>query len=100
MYYELLVWLLKKLCDIVFGNYEKRVIFGLSGFDVNDGIIKFVWVYIGCLYIISFINVYYGLIFGLLLMFLISLNMCKCYGLLFNGFYYIFFFDKYRGMFE
>lgn len=100
MYYELLVCLVKKFCEFVFGDFEKRVIFGLIGSDVNDGIIKFVRVYIGCFYIISFINVYYGLIFGLLFMLVISLNMCKYYGLLLNGFYYILFLDKYCGMYE
>jgi 4-aminobutyrate aminotransferase len=33
------------LCDIAPGDYEKRVTFGLSGSDANDGIIKFARAY-------------------------------------------------------
>ena len=45
MYHEPLVKLSKKLCDIAPGDYEKRVTFGLSGSDANDGIIKFARAY-------------------------------------------------------
>ena len=41
MYHEPAVKLSKKLCEIAPGDYEKRVTFGLSGSDANDGIIKF-----------------------------------------------------------
>ncbi|MDU3082910.1 MAG: aspartate aminotransferase family protein, partial [Staphylococcus epidermidis] len=100
MYHEPLVRLSKKLCDIAPGNYEKRVTFGLSGSDANDGIIKFARAYTGRPYIISFTNAYHGSTFGSLSMSSISLNMRKHYGPLLNGFYHIPFPDKYRGMFE
>ncbi|BFL77573.1 aspartate aminotransferase family protein [Staphylococcus hominis subsp. novobiosepticus] len=100
MYHEPLVKLAKKLCDIAPGNYEKRVTFGLSGSDANDGIIKFARAYTGRPYIISFTNAYHGSTFGSLSMSTISLNMRKHYGPLLNGFYHIPFPDKYRGMFE
>ena len=100
MYHEPLVKLSKKLCDIAPGDYEKRVTFGLSGSDANDGIIKFARAYTGRPYIISFTNAYHGSTFGALSMSAISLNMRKHYGPLLNGFYHIPFPDKYRGIFE
>ena len=86
MYHEPLVKLSKKLCDIAPGDYEKRVTFGLSGSDANDGIIKFARAYTGRPYIISFTNAYHGSTFGALSMSAISLNMRKHYGPLLNGF--------------
>ena len=50
----------KKLCEIAPGDYEKRVTFGLSGSDANDGIIKFARAYTGRPYIISFTNAYHA----------------------------------------
>lgn len=100
MYHEPLVKLAKKLCDIAPGDFEKRVTFGLSGSDANDGIVKFARGYTGRPYIISFTNAYHGSTYGALSMSSISLNMRKSYGPLLNGFYHIPFPDKYRGMFE
>ncbi|WP_415425224.1 aspartate aminotransferase family protein [Staphylococcus borealis] len=100
MYHEPAVKLSKKLCDIAPGDYEKRVTFGLSGSDANDGIIKFARAYTGRPYIISFTNAYHGSTFGSLSMSAISLNMRKHYGPLLNGFYHIPVPDKYRGMYE
>ncbi len=100
MYHEPAVKLSKKLCEIAPGDYEKRVTFGLSGSDANDGIIKFARAYTGRPYIISFTNAYHGSTFGSLSMSAISLNMRKHYGPLLNGFYHIPFPDKYRGMYE
>lgn len=79
MYHEPLVRLSKKLCDIAPGDDEKRVAFGLSGSDANDGIIKFARAYTGRPYIISFTNAYHGSTFGALSMSAISLNMRKHY---------------------
>ena len=100
MYHEPLIRLSKKICDISPGDYEKRVTYGLSGSDANDGIIKFARAYTGRPYIISFTNAYHGSTFGSLSMSAISLNMRKKYGPLLNGFYHIPFPDNYRGLFE
>lgn len=100
MYHEPLIRLSKKLCDISPCDYEKRVTYGLSGSDANDGIIKFARAYTGRPYIISFTNAYHGSTFGSLSMSAISLNMRKKYGPLLNGFYHIPFPDNYRGLFE
>ncbi|CAC8910548.1 4-aminobutyrate aminotransferase [Staphylococcus aureus] len=61
MYHEPLVRLAKKLCEIAPGDFEKRVTFGLTGSDANDGIIKFARAYTGRPYIISFTNAYHGM---------------------------------------
>lgn len=99
MYHEPLVKLAKKLCEISPGQYEKRVLFGLSGSDANDGIIKLARAYTGRPYIISFVNAYHGSTYGSLSMSAISLNMRKYYGPMLPGFYHIPFPDNYRGMF-
>lgn len=99
MYHEPLVKLAKKLCEISPGQYEKRVLFGLSGSDANDGIIKLARAYTGRPYIISFVNAYHGSTYGSLSMSAISLNMRKHYGPMLPGFYHIPFPDNYRGMF-
>ena len=54
MYHEPLVRLSKKICEIAPGDFEKRVTFGLTGSDANDGIIKFARAYTGRPYMISF----------------------------------------------
>ncbi|HAR4145769.1 TPA: aminotransferase class III-fold pyridoxal phosphate-dependent enzyme [Staphylococcus aureus] len=61
MYHEPLVRLAKKLCELAPGDFEKRVTFGLTGSDANDGIIKFARAYTGRPYIISFTNAYHGM---------------------------------------
>jgi len=99
MYHEPLVKLAKKLCEIAPGDYEKRVLFGLSGSDANDGIVKLARAYTGRPYIISFVNAYHGSTYGSLSMSAISLNMRKKYGPMLPGFYHIPFPDSYRGMF-
>ncbi|SCS38410.1 aspartate aminotransferase family protein [Staphylococcus caeli] len=99
MYHEPLVKLAKKLCEISPGSYDKRVLFGLSGSDANDGIVKLARAYTGRPYIISFVNAYHGSTYGSLSMSAISLNMRKHYGPMLPGFYHIPFPDNYRGMF-
>ncbi|PTL17991.1 aspartate aminotransferase family protein [Staphylococcus gallinarum] len=99
MYHEPLVKLAKKLCAISPGDYDKRVLFGLSGSDANDGVIKLAKAYTGRSYVISFVNAYHGSTYGSLSMSAISLNMRKKYGPMLPGFYHIPYPDKYRGMY-
>lgn len=100
MYHEPLVKLAKKLCEISPGDYDKRVLFGLSGSDANDGIVKLSRGFTRRPYIISFTNAYHGSTYGSLSMSAISLNMRKKYAPLVPGFYHIPFPDKYRGMYH
>lgn len=55
----------EKLREIVLFEGVK-VVFGLSGSDVNDGVIKFVRVYIGRCLIIGYFRSYYGFIYGVM----------------------------------
>lgn len=80
MYNESLVKLSHKLSDITPGDFKKRVVFGLSGSDANDGMIKFVRAYTNRPKIISFVGAYHGSTFGALSLSAISLNMRRKVG--------------------
>ncbi|MDU2930341.1 aminotransferase class III-fold pyridoxal phosphate-dependent enzyme, partial [Negativicoccus succinicivorans] len=99
MYHEPLMHLAKKMCEITPGDFEKRVIFGLTGSDANDALIKFARGYTGRPYIISFVNAYHGSTYGSISMSAISQNMRRKIGPLLPGFYHIPFPDSYRGMY-
>ena len=99
MYHEPLVHLAKKMCEITPGDFKKRVIFGLTGSDANDALIKFAREYTGRPYIISFVNAYHGSTYGSISMSAISQNMRRKIGPLLPGFYHIPFPDSYRGMY-
>jgi 4-aminobutyrate aminotransferase len=59
MYHEPLVKLANRLCEITPGNFKKRVAFGLSGSDANDGMIKLARAYTGRKKVISFLQSYH-----------------------------------------
>jgi len=79
-YSEPLVTLGEKLCSITPGKFEKRVVYGLSGSDANDGMIKMVRAYTGRSKIISFVGSYHGSTLGSLSLSAISLNMRRKIG--------------------
>ncbi|BAP86753.1 4-aminobutyrate aminotransferase [Paucilactobacillus hokkaidonensis JCM 18461] len=56
--------LVERLAKIAPGNSPKKVSFGNSGSDANDGIIKFARAATGRSYIVSFNNSYHGTTFG------------------------------------
>lgn len=58
--------LTQKLAKIAPGNDDKKVSFGTSGSDANDGIIKFARAATGRSYIVSFDNAYHGTTYGAL----------------------------------
>lgn len=99
MYHEPLVKLSKKLTEITPGTFAKKVIFGLSGSDANDALIKFARAYTGRQNIISFINAYHGSTYGSLSMTPIAPNMRRKIGPLLPGMYQFPFGDVYRGMY-
>ncbi|MDT4012105.1 aspartate aminotransferase family protein [Staphylococcus simulans] len=99
MYHEPLANLSEKLCELSPGKFNKKVLFGLTGSDACDGIIKFSRAYTGRPYIISFTNAYHGSTFGSISLSAISLNMRKKIGPLLPGVYHIPFPDNYRGMY-
>ncbi len=95
-YSEPLVKLGEKLCQITPGNFEKKVVYGLSGSDANDGMIKMARAYTGRSKIISFIGSYHGSTFGSLSLSAISLNMRRKIGPLLPDISHIKYPDCYR----
>ena len=96
MYNKPLVELAKELIKITPGDFKKRVIFGLTGSDANDGMIKFARAYTGRSKIISFIKAYHGSTYGSLSLTTVSSNMRKKIGPLLPDVYHIPYPDCYR----
>lgn len=88
-YQESLVELAKELTEITPGNFKKKVIFGLTGSDSNDGMIKLARAYTGRSKIISFVGAYHGSTYGSLSISAISLNMRRKIGPLVPDVHYI-----------
>ncbi|GAI17024.1 unnamed protein product, partial [marine sediment metagenome] len=96
MYHKPLVDLAQKLIEITPGNFPKKVAFGLSGSDANDGAIKLARAYTGRLKIISFIRSYHGSTYGAITLSGISLDMSRKIGPLLPEIYHMPFPDTYR----
>lgn len=96
VYHEPLVELAKELIEITPGNFEKRIIFGLTGSDSNDGMIKFVRAYTGRSKIISFIGSYHGSTYGAISLSALNLNMRRKIGPLVPDIHHIHYPDCYR----
>ena len=67
--------LARKLVESTPGDFEKRVIFGNSGSDSNDAMMKFSRAYTGRQTIVSFIGAYHGSTYGSMTLSAVSLNM-------------------------
>lgn len=80
VYSEPLVELGEKLAELTPGSFEKRVTYGLTGSDANDGAIKLARAYTGRSKIVSFIGAYHGSTYGALSLTAISLNMRRKIG--------------------
>lgn len=70
----------EKLIEITPGSFDKRVAFGLTGSDSNDGAIKFARGFTGRNKIIAFKGAYHGATYGALSLTHISLNMRRKIG--------------------
>lgn len=79
-YSEPLVKLGEELCKITPGDFDKKVFYGLTGSDANDGMIKLVRAYTGRKKVISFIGSYHGATYGALSLTTLSLNMRRKIG--------------------
>lgn len=99
-YSEPLVLLGEELCKITPGDHEKRVLYGLTGSDANDGMIKLARAYTGKTKIISFIGSYHGSTYGALSLSAISLNMRRKVGPLLPEIEHIRYPDCYRCAFK
>ncbi|KIX90316.1 4-aminobutyrate aminotransferase [Staphylococcus microti] len=100
MHHEPLTKLAEKLCKLSPGNFEKQVLFGLTGSDACDGMIKFARGYTGRPYVISFTNAYHGSTYGAISASSIALNMRRKIGPLLPGFFHIPYPDAYRGLYN
>ncbi|UXR74927.1 aspartate aminotransferase family protein [Staphylococcus sp. IVB6238] len=99
MHHEPLSKLAERLCQLSPGSFEKQVLFGLTGSDAVDGMIKFARGFTGRPYVISFTNAYHGSTYGSITASTISLNMRRKIGPLLPGFFNIPYPDAYRGMY-
>ena len=95
-YYEQAVTLAEKLVRLTPGGFPKKVSFGLSGGDSNDGAMKLARAATGRPKIVSFLGSYHGTTFGALTLSAISLNMRRRLGPLVPEVYHVPYADCYR----
>lgn len=88
--------LAEKLASIAPGDSEKEVVFGNSGSDANDAIIKFARAYTGRSYIVSYMNAYHGSTYGSIAVSGVSLNMTRKIGPLMPDVVHVPYPDSYR----
>jgi len=96
MYNEPMIKLAEELIRITPGDFNKKVMFGLSGSDSNDAMIKLARAYTGRTKIISFEGAYHGCTYGAISISAISLNMRRKIGPLVPDVFHISYPDCYR----
>ncbi|MGE5627219.1 MAG: aspartate aminotransferase family protein [Solirubrobacterales bacterium] len=96
MYNEPMIELAEKLVKITPGKFRKKVMFGLSGSDSNDGMMKIARAYTGRKKLISFVGSYHGSTYGSISLSALSLNMRRKIGPLVPDIYHINYPDCYR----
>ncbi len=96
MYHEPLIKLAEKLVEITPGKFSKKVMFGLTGSDANDGMMKIARAYTGRTKIISFVGAYHGSTYGSISISALSLNMRRKIGPLVPDIFHINYPDCYR----
>lgn len=100
MYYKNMVELAQELVQITPGNMAKKVSFGLSGSDANDGAIKLARSFTKRQKIIAFLRSYYGSTYGAISLSAISLNMRRNMGPFLPEIYHVPYPDCYRCPFK
>jgi len=100
MYYKNLVELAQELVQITPGKMAKKVSFGLSGSDANDGAIKLARSFTKRQKIIAFLRSYYGSTYGAISLSAISLNMRRNMGPFLPEIYHVPYPDCYRCPFK
>jgi len=88
------------LCQITPGNGPKKVSFGLSGSDANDGAIKLARSFTKRQKVIAFFRSYHGTTYGAMSLSAINLNMRRNLGPLLPEIYHVPFADCYRCPFK
>ena len=99
-YYELAVELAKKLGEITPGSFPKKVAYGLSGSDANDGAIKLARSYTGRTKIIAYLMSYHGTTYGAISLSGITLRMRRRLGPFLPEIYHVPYPDCYRCLFK
>ncbi|MEY8764203.1 MULTISPECIES: aspartate aminotransferase family protein [Clostridium] len=87
LYNKPMIDLAERLIKITPGKFAKKVAFGLSGSDANDGAIKFARAYTGRSSIITFIGAYHGATYGSMSMSAITTKMRRKLGPFLPGVY-------------
>lgn len=87
LYNKPMIDLAEKLIKITPGKFPKKVAFGLSGSDANDGAIKFARAYTRRSSIITFIGAYHGATYGSMSMSAITTKMRRKMGPFLPGVY-------------
>lgn len=100
MYNKNQVELAQELVQITPGNRTKKVSFGLSGSDANDGAIKLARSYTKRQKIIAFLRSYHGSTYGAISLSAISLNMRRNIGPFLPEIYHVPYPDCYRCPFK
>jgi len=100
MYHQNMVELAQQLCRITPGDMAKKVAFGQSGSDANDGAIKLARSFTKRQKIIAFLRSYHGSTYGALSLSGVSLNMRRNLGPFLPEIYHIPFPDCYRCPFK
>ena len=100
MYNKILVELAQELVQITPGNKGKKVSFGLSGSDANDGAIKLARSFTKRQKIIAFLRSYHGSTYGAISLSAISLNMRRNIGPFLPEIYHVPYPDCYRCPFK
>ena len=72
--------LARRLCALAPINGPKKLAWGTSGSDANDGIIKFARAYTKRPYLVSFMGAYHGSTYGSMTLSAVSLNMARNMG--------------------
>ncbi|AVK63130.1 aspartate aminotransferase family protein [Lactobacillus sp. CBA3606] len=75
---------------------DREVVFGNSGSDANEAIIKFARAYTGRQYIVSYMDAYHGSTYGAMTLSGVSLNMTRKMGPLLPGVIHVPYPDLYR----
>ena len=81
--------LAQRLIDLTPGNFDKKVVFGNSGSDANDGVMKFSRAYTGRKTVVSFVGAYHGNTYGSMNLSAVSLNMRRKVNPLISGVEYM-----------
>jgi 4-aminobutyrate aminotransferase len=95
-YHAPLTRLTQSLIEITPGDYRKKVAYGLSGGDANDGVIKLARAATGRQKILAFLRSYHGNTYGAMSLSAVSLPMRRGFGPLLPEIYHTPYPDCYR----